>query len=744
MQNGPFLRQALLGGVILIQSFTWAAAGDPAVPEPTLSRVPWETSRVIGSPEPPLEYKTQQVFTELELKHPLYIAVLPGTDRVLIVEQAGKILSVPNVPEAKEAEVFLKLDDHDTYSFCFHPRFAANRYVYVFANGPNSEKKHKNNRILRYEVAPQAPFACQAETQTAIIEWPSNGHNGGEMAFGLDGMLYISSGDGTSDSDTDMTGQDIRDLTSGVIRIDVEHPTADKLYTIPADNPFWNIPDARPELWAYGFRNPWRLCFDARTGDLWVGDIGQDLWEMIHVVQRGANHGWSVMEGSQPFHPLRPRGPTPISPPTIEHHHWESRSITGGLVYYGRKFPDLVGAYLYGDYSTGKIWGARYRDGKITWRRELADTTLQILGFGEDAAGEVLIVDYAGQIHRLIPAPPPERAPEDFPRKLSETGLFTSVPEHRPHPAIVSYSVNSPLWSDGAFKERFIALPGLGTIEHQDKGAWKFPEGTVLVKSFSLERKAGDPTTRERIETRLLTLQQNEWVGYSYRWNAEQTDAVLVGPAGEDREFAITDSSTAEGTRKQVWRYPSRAECMVCHSRAAGFVLGPQTLQMNRDHDYGAFRDNQLAVLARSGFLRFGGKQAMPKKAEEYPRLVDPYDASSVLAARARSYLHANCAICHVPAGGGNAAIDLHYNTEADKQRYLGVVPLHDKFGIAEALLIAPGEPDRSVLLHRVGKSGRGRMPPLASSVVDEQAVQLLRAWIEGLNPSHATADDAN
>jgi uncharacterized repeat protein (TIGR03806 family) len=586
------------------------------------------------------------------------------------------------------------------------------------------------------------------ETQTAIIEWDSNGHNGGEMAFGPDRMLYISSGDGTSDSDTDMTGQDIRDLTSGIVRIDVEHPTPGQHYRVPADNPFLDIPEARPELWAYGFRNPWRLCFDRQTGDLWVGDIGQDIWEMVHVVQRGANYGWSVMEGSHEFQPLRPRGPTPISPPTIEHHHSESRSVTGGLVYYGERFPDLQGAYLYGDYATGKVWGARYRDGKITWQRELADTTLQILGFAEDTAGEVLLIDYAGQIHRLVPAPPPDAPPSQFPRKLSETGLFVSVPEHRLHEAIVGYSVNSPLWSDGASKERFIALPGMGTIEHQDKGAWKFPEGTVLVKTFSLERKAGDPASSQRIETRLLTLQQNEWVGYSYRWNDEQTDAVLVGTRGEDHELTIEDPAHPDGTRKQTWHYPSRAECMVCHSRAAGFVLGPHTLQMNREHNYGEFRDNQLAVLSRSGFLRFSPRKSkasssadeslagMPKPPEEYPRLVDPYDPAADLAARARSYLHANCAQCHVQAGGGNSAIELHHNTSDEKLRAIGVPPLHDKFGIAEALLIAPGEPDRSILLHRIGKTGRGRMPPLASSMVDEQAVTLLKEWIAQLRAS--------
>ncbi len=720
------------------------SAAENAGPAPVITRVSWDTSRVIGSPEPPLPYKTERIFAEIEFKRPLYAGVLPRSDRVLVVEQSGRIVSVPNVTDAKESEVFLKLEDYDTYSFCFHPRFATNHYVYVFANGLNSAKKEKKNRILRYEVSQEAPRVCRSETQAAIIEWDSNGHNGGEMAFGPDGMLYISSGDGTSDSDTDLTGQNIRDLTSGILRIDVDHPPEGQMHRVPDDNPFRHIPEARPELWAYGFRNPWRMCFDRQTGDLWVGDIGQDLVEMVHVVQRGANHGWSVMEGSQPFYPLRERGPTPISTPTIEHHHSEARSITGGIVYYGQRFPDLVGAYLYGDYSTGKIWGARYRDGQVIWRKELADTTLQILAFAEDAAGEVLIVDYTGEVHRLIPAPPPVEPWPEFPRKLSETGLFASVPEHRLHPAVVGYSVISPLWSDGASKERFIALPGLETIQHADKNAWKFPEATVLVKTFSLERTAGDPATRQRIETRLLTLQQNEWVGYSYRWNEEQTEAVLVGVRGEDRELRIQDASAPEGMRAQVWHYPSRTECMVCHSRAAAYVLGLQTLQMNRDHDYGAFRDNQLAALSRSGYLKFNGKKpkdaaaegttvAMPKPPDDYPRLVDPADAAADLTARARSYLHANCAQCHVNAGGGNSAIELHHSTEADKLRMIGETPLHDKFGIAEAQIIAPGEPARSVLLHRMAKTGRGRMPPLSSSRVDEQAVSLFDAWIKQL-----------
>ena len=798
MQN-PWASILAALGLLLVAAESLAAE---AIAEPPTApkRVYWH-SRVIGTPEPPLPYRTVPAFAGLSFKRPLYIAAEPGSNRLLVVEQGGKILAFENRPGVHEAETFLEIPDHDTYSLCFHPQYEQTGQVFVFSNGPNSEKR-KQNRIVRYTVGKEQPRRVDPATRHLIIEYESNGHNGGEMAFGPDGYLYISSGDGTSDSDGDLTGQDISDLVSGVLRLNVEQPDEGRGYSVPKDNPFLHLPDARPELWAYGFRNPWRLCFDRRTGDLWVGDIGQDLWELVHVVQRGANYGWSVNEGSRPFQPLRKRGPTPISPPTIEHPHSEARSITGGLVYYGERFADLRGAYFYGDYATGKIWAARYSDGKVTWQKDLADTSLQILAFADDQAGQVLLVDYVGHIHRLEPAPPVVRNIA-FPRKLSDTGLFADVAKHVPHPALVGYDVNSPLWSDGAAKERFIALPGLTSMEFTERGAWKFPEGAVLVKTFSLDSPAGKASSARRIETRLMVFQQNEWVGYSYRWNDEQTDAELVPAAGADVPYTVRDANSPAG-QQQTWRFPSRAECMVCHTRAAQYVLGPQTLQMNRDHDYGGTRSNQIEWLARQGYLRTSKREPpaayetaskawrgrfeaaskslpkklpkfwqplaikeaqpllgivrtvwnavdkqvaaerdrstvasflLPKSLEQLGHLADPYDMAADLNERARSYLHSNCSHCHVEAGGGNAAINLSIATTPENMRTMGVSPLHDRFGISGAELIAPGEPARSVLLHRVSKLGPGRMPPLGSGVVDEPASRMLEAWIKQLEP---------
>jgi hypothetical protein len=301
-----------------------------------------------------------------------------------------------------------------------------------------------------------------------------------------------------------------------------------------------------------------------------------------------------------------------------------------------------------------------------------------------------------------------------------------------------------------------------------DNNGWNFPERTVLVKSFALDQEANNPKSRRWIETRLLTRQVGEWVGYTYRWNEEQTEAFLVAKEGQDQTFEV---KSAKGeTMRQQWRYPSRAECMFCHSREANYVLGLSTIQMNKSHDYGGVSANQLEALEYLGVLRCrpntSAKSALrvrlladglpakdadpllaqltntsgqrdiprsrflPSSPTEQPRLVDPYDTHQDLTARARSYLHANCAHCHVTNGGGNAVINLHFSTPLANMGLMNVEPMHDKFKLENAKLVAPGHPERSVLLHRVAMRGRGQMPQLASSVVDEKAVELLREWI--------------
>ncbi|MBI3849781.1 MAG: PQQ-dependent sugar dehydrogenase [Verrucomicrobia bacterium] len=736
-------------------------------------RIPWTTSRLVGSPDPPLRYTVERTFTNLEWKLPIFITAEPGTDRLFVILQGGetnkpsRILQLHDDPNTAQVETFLALSNRLVYSLAFHPGYHTNGYIFVFSNGTTSEQQ-RTNRISRYFVARHPPFRCDPESAHPIIEWHSQGHDGGGLVFGNDGLLYISSGDGSSDSDDWVTGQDLSGLNGGILRIDVDRADATQPYAVPKDNPFVGRKDARPEKWAYGLRNPWRLTVDPKSGQIWVGNNGQDLWETAHLVGRGENYGWSVYEGSHPFYLNRRLGPTPVVLPTIEHSHSEARSLTGGVVYRGAEFPDLDGVYVYGDYSTGKIWGMRHDGKRVTWHHELADTELQITAFVVDQRGQLLIADHAGNICRLVRSPKQSAMPT-FPTRLSETGLFASTRAHQVQPGVIPYSVNAPAWADGASAERFIALPDDTRLDYSSTGSWNLTNGAVLVQTLSLEREAGHAASRQRLETRLLTRQSGQWVGYSYRWDDAQSDATLVQKTGGQKEFVIQDPRAPGGVRRQVWHYPGRAECSACHSRAANFVLGLTEQQMNRVHDYGGVKDNQLRTLRHLGLFtnslpksltgltvayspsppsdsslsaKVRGEEGGTEGGEAHLELVNPYDVTQSLEARARSYLHANCSVCHVGTGGGNSKMILSFSTKADDMNVIGARPQHDTFGINNAMLVAPGDPDRSILLQRLSRRGRGQMPPVVIATVDEQAVALFREWIRAMKSAQQFVRD--
>lgn len=711
------------------------AARQPAGPP---RRLPWNGSRLVGTPGPPAPYKAVRAFPELEIKQPLALLPEPGTRRLFLLQHLndwagpGRLLAVPDDSDAAQAEALLDLDGLP-YGLAFHPDYERNGHLYIGQNGP-TQGDEKTTQVARYTVDRRPPRRIDPDSRLLVVEWPSNGHNGGDLAFGNDGYLYVSSGDGSSDSDQFLTGQRLDDLLGAVLRIDVDHPVAGRPYGVPKDNPFVDRPGARPELWAYGLRNPWRLSFDRPSGQLWVGNNGQDLWEQVYLVQKGGNYGWSVTEGSNIFQAQRTAGPDPISPPAAEHPHSEARSLTGGRVYRGTRLPELVGAYIYGDWSTGRVWGLKHDGSKAIWHRELVDTPFNITGFGADHAGELYVIDQAGGFYRLGPTTEADRPPHPFPTRLSETGLFASVAEHRPHEAALPYRVRAPQWADGAAMVRFACLTGRERVAQKPQlnagGAWTLPEGSALVQTLTLDVLGeGAKPERRRVETRVMVRQQGEWAGYSYRWDPEQSDAELVPEAGDAAEFEVADASAPDGRRGQVWRFPSRSECLLCHSRAAGFVLGFSPMQLDRDGDLGA---DQLRTLERIGV--FEGE--LPHRSEDRPRLVDPYDAGAPREARVRSYLHVNCSVCHVAEGGGNARMELGLTTPREKMGVIDVEPMHSRFDIPDARLVAPGSPERSILHQRISRRQTGQMPPLGTTEVDRAAVDLIGDWIRELQPA--------
>jgi glucose/arabinose dehydrogenase/mono/diheme cytochrome c family protein len=710
-------------------------------------RVAWTNPRLHGSPDGPSGYATLRAWPRLDLHSPIAVAPEPGSDWLWFLEQRAGREGPVHVGRLRAdgdgtgAETLLALDEI-AYSLAFHPKYSENGYIYLGVNGP-SARAPRFSRVVRYQVRAGRPDPA---SRTVIIEWPSDGHNGAALAFGRDGLLFVTSGDGSSHSDVHRVGQDPRDLRAKVLRIDPDRPAGGRNYSVPADNPFVDDPRFAPETWAYGLRNPWRLSYDAASDQLWTGENGQDAWEYARLVRRGENYGWSTFEGSHPFIASRPLGPHPVTPPTIEISHAEFRSLTGGVVYRGSALPELAGAYVFGDYGTGRVWAAKHDGRRLEWMRELIDTPLSLVHVTADAKGELVLADYGssvwgkdirGGIYRLerAPARPGPAAP--FPRRLSEAGLFLEVAQERPAPGVIPYEVNVPGWHDGAASRHWLALPAGGTIEVRAGRVWEVPNGTALVQTLS----AGG----RRLETRLLLKEGNDWSGYTYLWDEAQQDAALVEKAGVD--LALADG--------RPWRVPSRAECMMCHSREAGFALTLHEGQLNHG--------NQLAVWEAMGLLqvdlpavergrrgageggrnvrpqpgqrRFQRTTLLPRSPEELMRYAPAAATDASLEVRARSYLAVNCAHCHVLNGGGNSAMDFQWQVPVERMRAVGEVPQHGDFEVAGARIIAAGDAGRSVLLARVASRGAGQMPPVGTRVPDGEGVRLLAEWIQSLRP---------
>ncbi len=763
---------ALLGGLV-------SHAADRAIPP----RKPWTTSRVVGSPEPPPPYRTVRAFPQVQFNHPLLLARAPGTDRLFVGEQEGKLYSFPNRPDAR-ADLFLDLtkdlktvhlhpgakEVEAVYGLAFHPKFAENRTCFVCytLRGKKGEKNLPDGtRLSRFRVTRADPPRAEPESEEILLTFLQGGHNGGDLHFGPDGMLYISTGDATDPSPPDLfkTGQDISDLLSSILRIDVDHKDAGKNYAVPKDNPFVSFPNARPEVWAYGFRNPWRMSFDRKTGDLWAGDVGWELWEMVHKVEKGGNYGWSIVEARQPINTYLPQGPTPIRAPVIELPHTAAASVTGGYVYRGARFPELNGAYIFGDWETKRLWAARIDGTRVVSMPEITEPTLRIVAFGEDNAGELYIVDYdAGTIHTLARNEAPvAHAPgsaADFPRTLSATGLFASVPEHRPAEGVLPFEVAAPRWADGATAERLLGLPGTSGVTWYPKDEpipgsmfgrlLEFPAGAVLTQTFALELERGNPASRKRVETQMLHFDGRQWRGYSFAWNDAGTDAELVPLDGAERTYVVKDPAFPGGKREQVWSYPARSQCLICHNPWAQHTLAFNPLQLNRDIDLAGDRVNQLMALEGMGVIKRLTENRQPappftrESVAKEPDLCDPYAPSGDVTRRARSYLHANCGHCHRFGGGGAVELELYASLTLDKMKVLDVTPRQGTFDLPDGRIIAGGDPNRSVLYYRMSKFGRGRMPHLGSDWPDEAGLAVIHDWIRSLPAKDGVAASKN
>ncbi len=714
------------GGDATVGTGTSDAAVDTGPPPPVASPFGLDTrpsNATCVVPERPVldtGVKAAPAFGAIKFQQPVGLFQAPGDpSRFFVIEKAGGIRVFPATATAQaDVKDFIVLpatlinsaSEGGLLGMAFSPDWATNHEVYLSyttfsATAPNGS--NMKSIIARYKSLDNGLTLDSKADVLLTLEQPYTNHDGGNIAFGPDGYLYAGFGDGGSGGDPNGNGQNKNVLLGKMLRIDVRGKAAGK-YDIPPTNPF-AAGGGRGEVYAYGLRNPWRWSFDRGTGDLWVGDVGQNTYEEIDRLQIGGNYGWNTREGLHCYNAATCATAGFIDP-IVEHGRDEAQSITGGYVYRGSAIPSLVGTYLHGDYQTGNVWAIVYDAAAKASSKLLFNIGAgQLSSFGEGLDGELYMAFIAsGGFSKIVPAA--AQAPSAFPTLLSKTGCVDASDATKPSAGLVPYEVNSPLWSDAAQKDRYMALPDGAKITVGADGDWDFPKGSVLMKTFVLGGK--------RIETRLFMRHSDGgWAGYTYEWNDAQTDATLL-PAAKTKTVGTA-----------TWTYPSRSQCVQCHTAAAGGTLGLETAQLNRNAVYASTNrlSDQLTTLDHIGLF----VAAPTADGGVLAKMPTPLDATTGdLQDRARAYLHSNCSHCHRPSGGGQGTMDLRYAGSFAATKTCNAAQTQGTLGTTDAKLLFPGAPAKSVIAIRMHATDANRMPPIASNVPDTEGTKLIEDWI--------------
>ena len=669
----------------------------------------------------------QRAFPSLSFTTPVLALQAPSDNtRWFVVQQSGEVKQFANVDTTTTTSNFIDISslvvsggEQGLLGMAFHPNFPVDPRVFL------SYTTSTTSRISFFNAMNGGQTLDPTEHNLLTLNQPEPNHNGGNIAFGPDGFLYIGFGDGGGAGDAHTqngpigNGQSLQTMLGKILRINVGSANA-VTYQIPPTNPFAANPKCGPgtnalscpEIYAWGFRNPWRWSFDRQTGDLWVGDVGQDSWEEVDLVQRGGNYGWRCREGLHPFGSQANCPTSGFVDPVAEYDHSIGQSITGGYVYRGPQTTALRGRYIFADFYTD-IWSLQPDNaGGYTRTNLIAGGGRNFSSFAQASDGDLYVVDYSGGLYRIVFQP--GAGGGSIPVSLAATGCVDSSNPTRPASGLIPYGINAPFWSDGAVKDRWIALPNGQNITVGASGDWDFPNGTVLVKNFTLGAAL--------VETRLFMHHTDgSWAGYSYQWNDAQTDATLL-PGGGTKLWG-----------GQTWLYPSEANCMQCHTAVAGRSLGPETAQMNRNFTYPRTTRtaNQIVTLNAINTLT----PAVTADPATLPSIPDPAGTSGTLIDRARSYLHTNCSQCHRPGGPTPVNLDLRYTTALNATNACNVAPQAGNLGLgAAARIIVPGSSASSVLVARVNRrNDSNQMPPVGSNRIDTAGVALLTQWIDGL-----------
>jgi uncharacterized repeat protein (TIGR03806 family) len=665
--------------------------------------------------------RAANAFPNLQFNGPVVLTHAgDGSNRLFVAERSGAIKVFTNSRDTTQATTLLDLEprvdseggEAGFLGLAFDPGFRTNRTFYVsYATKGTAPRKV---RLARYRISSTNPNAVEANSERVLLEIDHANayHFGGWIGFGPDGMLYMTHGDGGNfdqvQSTTALFGKVLR------MRLNSDQSAA----SAPSDNPY-----ANNLVWARGLRNPWRCSFDrAGNGNLWCGDVGDSRREEVNLIRRDANYGWPIYEGSLSNVNPDNRPYSDFTPPVHEYDHSVGVAVIGGYVYRGAALPALAGRYVYGDYTAQTVWALRFDgSGAVAANETVAAGSPFMLGMGEDQNGELYVLSGNGTILGLE-ANAASSAGAPMPAVLSATGLFSDLAQLTPSPGVIDYEVNAPFWSNGARKQRWFVLPAGATIGFAAHGAWTFPVGTITVKHFELPLAAGGTT---RVETRVMVNRSDGWVGYTYRWRADQQDADLLTSGGSATYQTINPATNAPTTL--TWSFPTQAECLNCHTQATGRVLGLNTRQFNGQHTYTASgrSDNQLRTLNHIGVF-----SSDIGSTSQYSAMPNPADAAASAEARAKAWLDTNCAICHLPGGPTPVTMDLRYATAPADMQLIGVA----NQGSVSGVRVVAGNHAGSLLWQRSASTDANvRMPPLGVQMDDETGLQLLAGWVDSL-----------
>ena len=735
------------------------------------------------------DWEVENAFPNLTFPDPIGMQELPDQSGFFVAGKQGYIWLISNDPSTIEKKEVLNIsdlvitgEDAGLINFILHPEFDFDQslskgyaYVYypfhpIFEDG----NQPRINRLSRFtydfdlqQFDPQSEFILIQDYD------PQGYHMGGGMFFDNQGFLNFTIGDGGSTADGlfEETMQQIdKYLMGGLFRIDVDknpntsHPirkqpetypgkpsdlpeTFTQGYFIPNDNP-WQDENGGilEEFYGLGLRSPHRASYDPFEEKIWIGDVGAGAREEITILPKGGNAQWPFMEGNYKRDNARPQNLIGIeTPPKFDYERSNGVAVIGGFVYRGDKWSHVLdGYYLFADHSNGNIWSLNPVTDEVVLLANVPKTGVGskrgIGSFATDANGEIYVLNMYGKnmeggtIQRLKLN---QVAPAYIPVTLSETGAFKDLNTLETVDGIIPYGTNSPLWSDGASKRRWLSIPNDGSYNTPEEQVvfsefenWQFPPGSVFIKHFELPIDERNPDLTRRLETRFYIIDQNlEAYGLTYKWNEAGTDAELLNT----EVIASYPVIKADGsTEMQTWNYPNRLQCNSCHTPNAGFVLGVNTAQLNGNFSYpNGNTANQLVTLEHLGIfansINIDAIGDLPKAA--------PIDDESVSEEhRVMSYLDANCAHCHRP-NGVEGVFDARLSTPLIYKNLI------QQFGVSHNTpfgqkMIVPKDHEASQIWIRDNSIEENKMPPIAKNIVDEKYIEVLERWINNLDES--------